>query len=106
MLYIYIYMLYIYIYIYIYVYAIYGPVFRVATPPLPPPHMVWSPRTPPAGPRPRASGSWHLRSHPHPEPPQLAPRHPGTPTRRTSQPATNHKPTLTNPKPTLNLSQP
>ena len=43
---------------------IYGPVFRVATPP---------------------------------RPPGLEPRHPGTPTPRTRQPATNHKPTLNQP---------
>ena len=55
---------------------IYGPVFRVATPPPPPYGM--GPPGPPPGPRPRAPGSCHLRSHPlnsHPDTP--APPPPG-----------------------------
>ena len=59
----------------------------------PPPRWYGSPRPPP-NPRPRAPGSWHLRSHPHPDPLNS---HPGTPTPRTSQPATNPKPTLNTP---------
>ena len=74
---------------------IYGPVFRVATPP-PPPYGMGPPGPPPPPPRPETPSPRILSPTvpPPPRPPELAPRHPGNPTPRTSQPATNHKPTL------------
>ena len=77
----------------IFFHYIYGPVFRVATPP-PPPHMVWVPQNPvprPPGPRPRAPGSCHLRSHPHPDPLNSHPDTPAPP-----------PPGQANPQPTIN----
>ena len=64
--------------------CIYGPVFRVATPP---PHYGMGPPGPPP-PQPETPSRQILAPTvpPPPRPPELAPRHPGTPMPRTSQP--------------------
>ena len=82
--------MYIYIYVYKYIYIYIWSRVPCCYPPPPPPYGMVPQEPPPPQARP---GSWHLRSHPHPDPLNSHPETPAPPL----QPATNHKPTLNYP---------